>query len=208
MRRPRPTHRRRPSGRVRALLSLGLLLGVTQVGTLASWTDSATVDGGNLASGTLDLTVGESSANQLGGAGGTWTHSTLALAAMAPGESVARTLTVGNGGSVALTYNATVATSNNDLHNGLQLTVVEGATAANTGTQAANNRSGTCTGGTATALTNTNLSTTASGLHPAAVPLASAATRSYCVRAALVTTAPNSMQGKTTALTFAFSAQQ
>ena len=208
MRRSRPTHRRRPSGRVRALLSLGLLLGITQVGTLASWTDSATVQGGNLSSGTLDLTVGEASANQLSGSGGTWTHTTLALAAMAPGESVARSLTVGNGGSVALTYNATVVTSNNDLQTGLQLTVVEGATVANTGTQAANNRAGTCTGGTATALTNTYVSTTTSPLHASAVPLASAATRSYCVRALLVTTAPNAMQGKTTALTFSFSAQQ
>ena len=60
MRRPRPRHRRRPRGRVRALLSLGLLLGITQVGTLASWTDSATVQGGGFSSGTLDLTVGES----------------------------------------------------------------------------------------------------------------------------------------------------
>ena len=68
---------------------------------------------------------------------------------------MAELLTVGNGGSVALTYNATVVSSNNDLFNvttpGLQLTVVEGATVGNTGTQAANNRVGTCTGGTATA---------------------------------------------------------
>ena len=142
MRRPRPMHRRRRSGRIRALLSVGLLFGITQVGTLASWTDSATVQGGNISSGTLDLTVGDSSANQLSGPGGTWTYSTLTLAAMAPGESTAWPLTVGNGGSVALTYNATVVTSNNDLQNGLQLTVVEGATVGNTGTQAANNRVG------------------------------------------------------------------
>ncbi len=208
MRRTRPTHRRRRSGRIRALLSLGLLLGISQVGTLASWTDSATVQGGNLSSGTLDLTVGESSAIQLSGQGGTWTHTNLALAAMAPGESVARDLTVGNGGSVALTYNGTVVTSNNDLQNGLQLTVVEGATVGNTGTQAANNRAGSCTGGTATSLTNTNVSTAASNLHAAVVALASAATRTYCVRAALVGSAPNAMQGKTTVLTFSFSAQQ
>ncbi len=208
MRRPRPMHRRRRSGRIRALLSVGLLFGITQVGTLASWTDSATVQGGNISSGTLDLTVGESSANQLSGPGGTWTYSTLTLAAMAPGESTAWPLTVGNGGSVALTYNATVVTSNNDLQNGLQLTVAEGATVGNTGTQAANNRVGSCTGGTSTALTNTNVSTAASGLHAATVSLASAATRSYCVRALLLSSAPNAMQGKTTVLTFSFSAQQ
>jgi predicted ribosomally synthesized peptide with SipW-like signal peptide len=208
----RPTHRRRRSGRVRAVLSLGLLLGLTQVGTLASWTDSATVQGGGFSSGTLDLKVGESAADQLTGQGGSWTHTNLTLAAMAPGESVAKALTVGNGGSVALTYNATVVTTNNDLFNattpGLQVTVVEGATVGNTGTQAANSRTGTCTGGTATSLTSTNVSTTASGLHGSVLSLASGATRSYCVLAKLATTAPNSMQGKTTSLTFSFNAQQ
>ncbi len=204
----RPTHRRRRSGRVRALLSLGLLLGISQVGTLASWTDSATVQGGGFTSGTLDLTVGESSANQLSGQGGTWTHTNLTLSAMAPGESVAKLLTVGNGGSVALTYNATVVTTNNDLQNGLQLTVIDGATVGNTGTQAANNRAGTCTGGTGTSLTNTNVSTTASSLHSSAVALATGVTRTYCVRVALASSAPNSMQGKTTNLTFSFNAQQ
>ncbi|HET9423661.1 MAG TPA: SipW-dependent-type signal peptide-containing protein [Nocardioides sp.] len=208
----RPTHRRRRSGRVRALLSLGLLLGITQVSTLASWTDSATVQGGGFSSGTLDLKVGESAADQLPGQGGSWTHSTMTLGAMAPGESVARALTVGNGGSVALTYNATVVTSNNDLFNtgtpGLQVTVVEGATASNGGAQASNSRAGTCTGGTATSLTTTNVSTTASGLHGSAAALASGATRTYCVLAKLATTAPNSMQGKTTSLTFSFNAQQ
>ena len=208
----RPTHRRRRSGRVRALLSLGLLLGVTQVGTLASWTDSATVQGGGFSSGTLDLTVGESTANQLSGSGGSWTHTNLALTAMAPGESVARSLTVGNGGSVGLTYNATVVTSNDDLFNattpGLQLTVVEGATVGNSGSQSTNDRTGTCTGGTATSLTNTNVSTTGDGLHASAVSLAAGASRAYCVLATLATTSPNSMQGKTVTLTFSLNAQQ
>jgi len=212
MRRPSPTHRRRRSGRIRALLSLGLLLGITQVGTLASWTDSATVQGGPISSGTLDLRVGTTSATELIGQGGSWTHPALTLLAMAPGESVAAPLTVGNGGSVALTYNATVVTSNNDLYNlatpGLQLTVVEGATVGNTGIQANNNRIGTCTGGTGTSLTNKDVNMTASALHPGAVSLASSATRSYCVLAKLMPTSPNSMQTKTTTLTFSFSAQQ
>ena len=208
MRRPRAAHRRRRSGRIRALLSLGLLFGITQVGTMASWTDSATVQGGSFTSGTLDLTVGATSANQAIGLGVNWTYTALAFPAMAPGESMAWPLIVGNGGSVALTYDGTVVTSNNDLQNGLQLTVVEGAAVGNAGTQTTNNRAGTCTGGTATALTNTNVSTAAANLHASAVSLASAATRSYCVRAALLTSAPNAMQGKTTVLTFSFSAQQ
>jgi len=208
----RPTHRRRRSGKVRALLSLGLLLGITQVSTLASWTDSATVQSDGFSSGTLDLTVGEAAADQLAGQGGTWTHTNLALSAMAPGESVARLLTVGNGGSAQLSYNGTVVSSNNDLYNvgtpGLQLTVVEGAAVGNTGSQASSNRTGTCTGGSSTSLTNANVSTTASNLHASTVSLAASATRAYCVLAKLTSTAPNSMQGKTTTLTFSFSAQQ
>ena len=212
MRRRSPTHRRRRSGRVRALLGLGLLLGITQVSTLASWTDSVTVQGGEFSSGTLDLKVGEASADQLTGLGGSWAHTSLAVTAMAPGESLARSLTVGNGGSVALTYDGTVVTSNNDLFNattpGLQLTVVDGATVGNTGTQAGNNRVGTCTGGSATSLTDANVSTAASALHASSVSLATGASKTYCVLVKLAATSPNSMQGKTTPLTFTFNAQQ
>jgi hypothetical protein len=131
---------------------------------------------------------------------------------MAPGESVARLLTVGNGGSAQLSYNGTVVSSNNDLYNvgtpGLQLTVVEGAAVGNSGSQASSNRAGICTGGSSTSLTNANVSTTASNLHASTVSLATGATRSYCVLARLASTSPNTMQTKTTTLTFSFSAQQ
>lgn len=208
MRRSRPKHRLRPKGRIRAVLSLGLLLGVTQVGTLASWTDSATVTGGGFTSGTLDLRVGENAANQLAGPGGSWQHATLKLDAMAPGESVARALTVGNGGSVKLTYNATVTTSNNDLLNALQLTVVDGASVANTGSAATNNRVGTCTGGTATQLSASNVSMSPLPLLSAPATLTAGTSRTYCVLAQLAGTAPNEMQGKSATLTLAFSAAQ
>src|SRR5688500_795356 len=129
MRRQSPTHRRRRNGRTRALLSLGLLFGITQVGTLASWTDSATVVSEPFSRGTLDLQVGVRAAAQLALHGGSWAHANRALPLMAPGESVAKALTVGNGGTVALTYNATVVSSNNGLFNlatpGLHVTVIE-----------------------------------------------------------------------------------
>jgi len=191
-----------------------MILGLAQVGTMAAWTDDATVATGPFTTGTLDLTVGEGSANQLSGQGGTWTHTNLTLSAMSPGESVARQLVVSNGGTVPLRFNGTLVASNNDLYNtstpGLQVTVVEGGSGpSNSGTQAAANRSGTCGGTTtATSLTNHNVSTTAANVHSALQQLNPSATKTYCVRVALASTSPNSMQGKSTVLTFAFNAQQ
>ena len=43
------------SRRTRALLSMGVVLGLGSVTTLAYWTDSATLTGGSFASGTIDL---------------------------------------------------------------------------------------------------------------------------------------------------------
>ena len=203
--------RQRRNGRARALLSLGMLIGIAQVGTLAAWTDAATVDTGSFTTGNLDVMVGEDSAGQLGGQGGSWEHPTLSLSGMAPGESVARLLTVGNGGSIPLSLTGTVATSNGALSgdDGLQVTVVQGATGvSNTGSIADNNRTGSCTGGSATSVTNTAVGTTAVSLHDSAVALAPDATKTYCVVAKLSAAAPNSMQGKSTSLTFSFGAEQ
>jgi hypothetical protein len=57
-------------------------------------------------------------------------------------------------------------------------------------------------------MTDTNVSTTPSNLLTSAGALAASATRSYCVLVKLATSAPIGMMGKTTALTFTFSAQQ
>lgn len=207
------SHRRgrRTSGRVRALVALGMLLGVTQLGTMASWSDSATVNSGAITSGTLDLTVGEAAANQLTGQGGTWTHSSLAIAGMAPGESIAKLLTVGNGGSIPLTYNGTVATSNNALFNattpGLQVTIYKGSSTATNANATAPNRSGTCDG-TVTSVNGTNVSTTPIAINAANITLAASASTTYCVVAKLAAGSPNAMQGQSTTLQFVFNASQ
>ncbi|WP_376707694.1 SipW-dependent-type signal peptide-containing protein [Nocardioides alcanivorans] len=60
------------------------------MGTLAAWTDSATVTSGSFATGTLDLRVGEASADQLGGQGGSWQHASLTLSDLAPGRASPR----------------------------------------------------------------------------------------------------------------------
>lgn len=205
------TGRRRLSGRVRAVLSLGMLLGIAQVGTLASWSDTATVQTGTFGTGTLDMRVGEVAADQLSGQGGTWTHSGLTLTTMAPGESVAQLLTVGNTANTNFTYNGTVATTNGTLSgaNGLQLTIVKDATdVTNSGAHANNDRVGGCVGGTPTSVTNTGVGTAPVTINAAPISLTSGVKTTYCVLATLPADAPNAMQGQSTNIVFNFQADQ
>ena len=48
---------RRRTGRIRALLALGVVLGLGSVTTGAYWTDDATITGITISSGKLDLKV-------------------------------------------------------------------------------------------------------------------------------------------------------
>jgi predicted ribosomally synthesized peptide with SipW-like signal peptide len=98
------THRAERANRLRrgqsqALLLAGaLLLGATSgLGTLAYWNDVETVSGGTITAGTLDLSVEDDG----GVVTGLWND--LAISSMAPGESIAATLTVRNVGSTPFT---------------------------------------------------------------------------------------------------------
>jgi len=190
-------------GRTRALLSLGIVLVLGVSGTYAYWTDSATVNGGTITSGTLDLTAGPTSGSeQLRGQGGTWTYTALALADMIPNESVSRTIVVRNSGSAPLTFNLTAASTTNALtsgNSGLRVQIYDQSTAATqTGTPAAGNRSGGCTGGTLT-LTADVSTTPSANLYATAPTLQTGQTRSLCVRVWLNSAAPNSLQSNPTA---------
>lgn len=210
------------SPKVRAILGLGMMLGVAQLGTLASWSDTATVASGNFQTGTLDLKVGEAAADQLAGqTTQPWTHASLAMGNMTPGESVARLINIQNAGSVALKYTPTLAATNNDLTNndGLKITVVrltQPVTSTmtneltNTGNEAAGTRAGACpTTGASTLLNSINPPAAASptNLH-AQETLTAGQKATYCVLVKLPASAPNSLQGKTTSLNFVFPAVQ
>ena len=94
----------RRSIRVRAFLSLGILLGFSSVNTLAFWTDSATMTTGTITSGSLDLQLN----GNLAGQGGTWTNSAFTFSNMIPGESFAVTVPVQRAaGTAPFTYTAT-----------------------------------------------------------------------------------------------------
>ncbi len=198
------------SGRVRALLSLGIVVGLGAVGTLAYWTDDATITSSSFSSGRLDVTLND----QLAGAvnnGGTTSDVDFKLAEMIPGESFARTVKVGNAGTVGLTYTAK-AWNTGTLASGLRWTVVAGSSASNTGTLAAGDRVGTCSAGTTTATTvtlGTSAGTATTVITPKRTINATAPTfENVCVIAKLDSSAGNALQGTSASATFTFNGTQ
>ena len=119
------------SRRIRGLLSLGIIAGIGGVGTLAYWTDDAAVTTGSFTAGTLDVTINDALAGPANN-GGTTSDAGFALADMVPGESVARTVKVGNAGTIPLAYTAK-AWNSGGLASGLRWTAVAGSTASNSG---------------------------------------------------------------------------
>lgn len=193
-------HRARRSGLLRAVLSLGLLVGIGVSGTMAYWTDQATVTTGPLAAGRLDLTLN----GQLAGPGGSTTDTTFAVGDLVPGESFARAITVGNAGTVPLDYTA-VSHTNGTLGPGLRWTVVAGGAASNAGSSANGNRTGTCAGGTTTFSSPSAISANAAAPTPVVPPrrpLAAGASETLCVIVRLDPSAPSSLQGATATATF------
>jgi predicted ribosomally synthesized peptide with SipW-like signal peptide len=208
---------RRPvwrSTRVRAGLSLGVVLCLGATGTLAYWTDEATISGGPFTSGTLDLTAGPTTgAENLSGTGpNSWTVSDLTLTNMIPGDSVSKTVVLRNSGNAPFRVNGVVTTTTNDLvattaAQGLQVVIVDGATATTPTTDTNGVRTGGCTTGTAVHTSNpTTTSTTA--IYATPPSLTSGQTRSVCVRAILPAAAPNALQTKTTTVRLAMTATQ
>ena len=110
------------STRLRALLALGMILGVGGVSTLASWTSAATATSGNIQTGTIDLKINSVE---------TFTLSALSMTGMRPGDSNAAVIQIQNytGGNLPLTFSVT-STSSGDLAEYLRLTASFGGTAA------------------------------------------------------------------------------
>lgn len=209
---PRRLWSRLSSVKVRAVLCLGIFFAPAGVGTMAYWTDQATIESGTFTAGTLDLTVGAAVADSeyLEGQGGTFEYSQLTIGNLIPGESIARPFVVRNFGSVPFTYNAGISTENDNLvsgANGLRVKVYVDGAPDNTGTEAAGTRKGTCTG---TLVKDQAVSTTTGSvdLHATDQGLAPGATRTYCAVIELPGAAPNSLQGEITSLIIGLRAKQ
>lgn len=110
--------------RVRAGLSLGMVLGLGTVGTMAAWSDSATAESGTFSTGLVELKVDDQSPVRQ--------FVELRRSSMLRGESVAGALTVQNTGTVDFNWAvAAAATGSSDLINVLRVGLF--ATGANNG---------------------------------------------------------------------------
>lgn len=197
------------SVRVRALLSLGLVVGIGAVGTTAYWTDSATLQSGGFTSGSIDLTLD----GQLTGNGGTYSPVGFTVSDLIPGESYAWAVKVSNSGVTPLTYKVSGLASGaaGGLQDVMTFTVYDGATgastpAANTGSASSGNRAGSCTGGTQTF--SPALMDTSKNVVSTARSLASGAAEWMCVVATVPLATGNAYQTKSVSAAFSFTAAQ
>ena len=177
---------------VRAVLSLGVIVGFGAVGTLAFWTDEASLTGGTFEAGNLDIDLSGAENNPAG------FTSSFALSNMQPGHSRAAVVTVENDGTTDFTYTA-FGTAPGALAPSLRFRVVPGGSV--TGSGAAQ----TCTGGDATYDGRLNAGSRAiiSGNRP----LASGLDETVCVQA-YIPTGTETGQGLSTTSSFVFKAKQ
>ncbi|RYY50070.1 MAG: hypothetical protein EON53_03445 [Actinomycetales bacterium] len=202
------------SRRARALLSLGVVLGLGAVGTAAYFTDDATLGTGSVASGVLDLELGPTTETfLLDGPGGSWHFAVVQLADVFPGESVAMDLFIKNGGTTPLTFTGEAWSTTNDLYRadgtGLLVSTRRGAVAGNS-TGSTGYRSGTCAGGTEDWWVDHPISTTARVLTPsdASVSVGAGDAVRVCMLVRFPATAPSTLQQKTATLRATFDAVQ
>ena len=168
--------------RARAVLSLGMVLGLGAVGTMAAWTDSATATTGMFSTSSILLKVDNQHP----------AHQFIALKqnSMMPGQSKAASLTVENKGTIDFNWAVSaVATGSPELIGKLKVSLYK--TAANNGS--------TCSGALISTL-----------LNPSTVvaprPLAAGVSEPVCIQATVDSTAGLNERFKIADLGFNFTA--
>lgn len=190
--------------RTRAVMGLGIALGLTSVTTLAYWTDEAAMATGQIQSGSLDLLVD----GQLSGQGGAVTRSAISASAMIPGESFAFTVPVQRQANTAGFALSATGTSSGALATHLQWSVFEGTAGTQT-TNVNGLRSNTC-GGTQLS-SNVQLGATPQSVISATSPVSlggSTFNKNLCVRVTLPSTASNAAQSASAMATLNLTATQ
>jgi hypothetical protein len=175
------------SRRVRAMLAIGPLVGLSWIGAFAAFTDSVGATSG-FSTGSVAIKANDQS--------GTVAFTSLSMSGVTPGATKYAPLKISNAGTVDFTYAMATATSGDAalaaaLTIGIKLVP-----------------STTCDA-TAYAASSTVLTPEAAGLGGAAIasrPLAAGAAEQLCFRVELPAGAANSLQGLTTNATFTFSA--
>lgn len=174
--------------RTRAILSLGMVLGLGAVGTMAAWSGSTAATSGMFSTGTIRL--------ELNGENPSYGFAGLNKTSLLRGNSVAAMLPVKNAGSTAFSYVAkATASGDSTLASNFTVAVFVGG-GSNGGT--------TCSGGAS--VNSKALSTTAPvDLIPART-LAAAGTDNLCFQVTLNSSAPIESRMKTLSAAFQFTA--
>jgi len=209
---------------LRPLLISAIALGVVSLigaSSLALFTDTAQIQNSTFTTGTVDLDLSDSNETNADDLA----TSDLTLSAMAPGDQVQpdNGITARNNGSLNLRYalyaKATDADSKH-LKDQLEITIREpdtsGANSGESPVLQCNDFDGTAIYGATTNFDGSAVADTyvaifgdsVSGAHAGDRALTASASEVLCFRVKLATTAPNSVQGATTTLTFEFRAEQ
>lgn len=185
------------STRVRALLSIGMVFGLGAVGTLAYWTDTATLASGTFQSGTLDLKLNGSDGPV--GTPATFTGG-FSTTGMQPGDQKSAAVLVQNpnvAGNIDFKYIASGLASGT-LGSLMTFTVVANSTVSGTG----------CTTGGTTATTyNDAPLTSLTPVVTTARTVLAGQSESVCVIAKLPS-GTTTGQNTTGSVTFTFTAKQ
>ncbi|MBD8585032.1 hypothetical protein IFT90_10740 [Frigoribacterium sp. CFBP 8766] len=195
-------HRLSVSGKVRAVLALGTVLGLGTVATLAAFTDTVTATG-SFSTGTLDLKLNDQDV--------TTALTGLTMTAAKPGDSTYALLTVRNGGSLPFNYTYTTVAGGADAAV-LGPVLNFGVASLGTGTYNVGTPP-TCSSATfgttpATVVTPSTTKLSAGPATAAARPLAVTQVEYLCVRAEVPADATNTVQGKTVTATMTVTATQ
>jgi hypothetical protein len=174
----------------------------------AYWSDTATVQGGTLTSGSMDM--------QLSANGTTWgaiglgtafdDSAVITASNLTPSESYAFTLSLRNVGQADFTYSATVSQGSTWTFVSTPITVrfFAGGTPSTDTTYPLQH---TCSGGTALGSVTT-VGASATGVFTAARRLNAASSDQLCLEVAMATAADNTNQGQSGILRFDFAATQ
>lgn len=162
----------------------------------AFWQRAVTINGVALDTGELRIQV--NGANPFTG------FTSLGFGSMVPGGSTAGVLTVTNTGTVPLSYYVDAAAGNAD---GLGLGAALVTTVTNAASVTGTAPSATC-GGTTISPSATSFTTNFVGARANRRVLAPGASETLCIQASLPTSAPATLAGATTNVTFVFHALQ
>lgn len=173
------------SRRFRALLSIGMVIGISVVGTLALWSTTVNTQSGVFTTASINIAANDVKAASFA----------FSPTGLLPGQSAAQVVKVTNTGSTAFSYSAAVQSSS-ALGQGMTLTVVAGATASN----------GACGAGTSLA-TGTAIGAGATTFASNRGPLAATSgVENLCLQLTLPSGAGSNLAGTSGTVLFTFTA--